>query len=115
MVPRIKPYAPFKTGELRESIRRDRVMRVGSSTTMTARIVATAPQARYTDQGTDPHRIVPRRAGGLLVFHWPKVGRTMFLPRVNHPGNAAKPWWERALRATWGPALRLNAIRRSSR
>lgn len=115
MVPRIKPYAPVKTGELRESIHRDRSPRGSTATSYTARIVATAPQGRYTDEGTKPHVIVPRRAGGLLVFHWPKAGGTVFLRRVNHPGNKARPWWKRSLTATWGPALRANAIRRTRR
>jgi hypothetical protein len=35
----------------------------------------------------------------------------VFLRRVNHPGNKAKPWFERALRATYRPALRFAAIR----
>lgn len=33
---------------------------------------------------TEPHLI---QGNPLLVFFWPKVGRTMFLRQVNHPGS----------------------------
>lgn len=111
MPDRIRPYAPIQTGELRRSIRRDRSRDIHTGERMRGRIVAPVIQARTTDQGAPPHVIVPRRAGGLLVFYWPKVGRTVYLRRVNHPGNRARPWWVRALNATYGPALRFAAVR----
>lgn len=53
----------------------------------------------YNDQGTLPHRITPRRPGGMLVFFWAKVGHVVHLRAVNHPGNRAYHWAERGLRA----------------
>lgn len=112
MPDRMRGYAPRKTGELAESIRRH-----GGTTVLgdvrEGRIVAEAPQGRYTDEGTHPHVIRPRKVGGVLVFEW--RGQTVFARHVNHPGNRAKPWWERALRATWGPALRYAALTRRLR
>ena len=111
MPDRIRPYAPIDTGELRRSIRRDHRISSFAADRVKGRIVAPVIQARTTDQGSPPHIIRPKRAGGLLVFYFPKAGRTVFLRHVNHPGNRAKPWWERSLRATWGPSLRYAALR----
>lgn len=107
----MRGYAPMRTGRLRREIRRDRGRTVVTPTLMRGRIIAPVIQARTTDQGSPPHIIRPRRAGGLLVFYWPKVGRRVAFRFVNHPGNKARPWWRRALQATYGPALRLAAIR----
>lgn len=107
----MRGYAPIRTGRLRRAIRRDRGRTVVTPERVSGRIVAPVIQAETTDRGAPPHEIRPKRAGGLLVFYWPKVGRTVFLRKVNHPGNRARPWWERALRATYGPALRFAAVR----
>jgi hypothetical protein len=37
-------------------------------------------------EGSPPHTITPRRAGGRLVFFWDKAGRVVKLKSVNHPG-----------------------------
>jgi hypothetical protein len=66
-------------------------------------------QASTTDKGARPHVIVPRRAGGLLVFNWPKAGGTVFLRRVHHPGNPPDPWWRQTLERNWPQALKLAA------
>lgn len=98
---------PVKDGELRASITADPVRRSGQSATLHMR--APVIQAATTDKGARPHVITPRRAGGLLVFHWPKAGRVVHLRRVRHPGNPPDPWWEAALRKAWTQSLRLAA------
>lgn len=55
--------------------------------------------AMANDQGARPHFIRPKRAGGVLVFYWAKVGRVVRLPSVFHPGNRPYHWAERGLRA----------------
>lgn len=107
----MRGYAPIRDGKLRASIQRDRRLPSIAGERIRGRIIAPVVQAKTTDQGSPAHVIRPRRAGGLLVFYWPKLGRTVGFRYVNHPGNAPKPWWDRALRATWGPALRFAAIR----
>lgn len=61
-------------------------------------------QANYTNDGTVPHVIVPRRAK-VLAFE--SGGKMRFARRVNHPGNAATHWWDKAVAASWADALRL--------
>lgn len=53
--------------------------------------------AFWNNEGTKPHQILPKATGGLLVFFWPKVGRTVFLRGVKHPGNRAYRWAQRGL------------------
>lgn len=113
----MRPYAPLgkgpDAGQLRRSIARD-PSAGGGGTVITGRIEAPVIQAQTTDQGSPAH-IIRAKRGGLLFFYWPKIGRNIALPYVNHPGNAARPWWHRALQATYGPSLRFAAIRRSLR
>ena len=109
MPERIRPYAPIDTGELRRSIRRDHRITSFSADRVKGRIVAPVIQATTTDQGSPAHIIRSRHPGGVLIFMW--HGRKVHYRFVNHPGNKAKPWWERALRSTWGPSLRYAALR----
>lgn len=74
---------PVRTGELRDSI--------GSSVssngaTVRLDVFATAPHARFLEEGTRPHVITPRN-GRALRFQ--AGGRTVFATRVQHPGTAA--------------------------
>jgi hypothetical protein len=99
-----------ETGELIGSIRSLHDTKVaGSRRTVT--VVAPVIQAATTDKGARAHRIVPKRAGGLLVFHWPKAGGVVFLRHVNHPGNAPRPWWQAVLTDAWRQGLRTAARR----
>lgn len=66
-------------------------------------IEATSPQSEFTEKGTRPHRIVPRRIGGVLVFT--VSGETVFARHVNHPGNPPRPWFSPTLKR-WGDFLR---------
>lgn len=110
----MRPYAPRgKIGQLQGAIRRDRSIIEFSADTVVGRIEAPVPQAKWTDEGTEAHVIRPKKVGGVLVFEM--GGQTVFARVVNHPGNVARPWWRRALNATWGPSLRYAAIKRSLR
>lgn len=62
---------------------------IGGSLSMGDR---STPYAGILEYGgrTRPHMIVPRRSS-VLVFFWPKVGKTMFLKRVSHPGSSFEP------------------------
>lgn len=105
----VRPLAPLGTstptstrapGELRNSI--TVAQRVTSNgTSFRGRVAATAPQARWTDRGTDPHEIVPRGPGYPLRFWSARAGVIVFRWRVFHPGNAAQNWWEPAVRSAF--------------
>lgn len=95
---------PRKDGELAAAIRSTPSLRAGSR--FVARALAPVIQAATTDKGARPHVIVPRRPGGVLVFHWPKAGGTVYLRRVHHPGNPPRPWWRKAVTDAYQRALR---------
>jgi len=44
-------------------------------------------RAMLEHQGARPHVIRPRRRGGLLHFYWERMGATVTLVKVNHPGT----------------------------
>ena len=52
------------------------------------------PYAEPAIRGARPHQIT---GNPLLVFFWPKAGRTVFFRRVNHPGNPPNRQTERAI------------------
>lgn len=95
--------APKKTGRLWESIgigpkgrwARGIETSVGANP---ARGRGKTGYALWTDQGTRPHRIVPKPGNprGYLVFFWPKAGRVVYFRSVNHPGiRMPRHWAER--------------------
>src|SRR5688572_20831562 len=47
----------------------------------------------YVSVGSDQTKTRPHPIDGnpLLVFFWPKAGRVVFLPHVNHPGSEMGP------------------------
>lgn len=55
------------------------------------------PAALYVTLGTRPHRIEPRRPGGVLRFT--VGGRVVYARYVNHPGNQPNNFLKQALRA----------------
>lgn len=99
-----------ETGDLRASIRKGGVGLSGA-TSVTTHVVAPVIQAATTDKGARPHRIRPRRAGGVLVFHWPKAGRVVAFRHVNHPGNRPANWWRPVLLRSWTAGLKAAARR----
>ena len=83
---------PVKTGELKRS------QTVNGSVTpdrISWTIEATAPHAEAQAYGAAPHVIRPKRASSL-AFYWPRVGQVVYFKSVNHPGNPANLWWNRA-------------------
>lgn len=80
-----------QTGRLRASIRSqlDRDHRG-----LVARIGSNVEYARYVEEGTGPHRIVPRVKKAL---HWKGAAHPVLA--VNHPGSRAKPYLRPALDA----------------
>lgn len=105
---------PRKTGELARSINR-KVTRVNGDRMETG-LTAGVIQAATTDKGAKAHVIRPRKGaymlgapGGKLVFYWPKVGRVIGLPYVNHPGNRGIHWWKAFHERRWADALRTAA------
>lgn len=81
------------TGNLRDRI----VHRTSSTggTLVTVIGVQGVPYAVMHHQGTRPHIIRPRRAGGRLVFVID--GRRIFARQVNHPGTEPNPYLHRTL------------------
>lgn len=55
------------------------------------------PATLYVLYGTRPHRIEPRRPGGVLRFM--VDGRVVYARYVNHPGTKPNNWLREALRA----------------
>ncbi len=61
--------------------------------------ITMALYGRYTlPPGTRPHIILPKYASHL-VFYWAKLGKVMYLKRVNHPGYKGDNWDEKAYQA----------------
>ena len=78
-----KANSPFKTGKLRRSIHP--IMK----NVLEGQVSTGTEYAKYVEEGTRPHVIVPKRAK-VLAF---KVGGSMvFARRVNHPGFAGR-WY----------------------
>lgn len=70
-----------RPGTLRDSI----VKRVMSdSQGFYVAVIATDEIALWHHEGTRPHVI---NGNPFLVFYWPKVGKVVYLRRVNHPGT----------------------------
>lgn len=88
--------APRKTGNLAEHI----VKRVGKLDGRTVVLVGptAVPYALYVSRGTEPHIIRARNVPNL-VFFWPKVGKVVAFPQVNHPGTKPNRYLLRALSA----------------
>lgn len=96
-----KRLAPAKTGLLRLSIRQGAKGRWarGIETSVGANPLGGAGPvgvAMWQNEGTRPHEIRPKAGNsrGLMVFFWPKAGRTVYRTRVFHPGNPAVHWAE---------------------
>lgn len=80
-----------QTGRLRASIH----SQLGQdSQGLVARIGSNVEYARYVEEGTEPHRIVPRDKKALF---WPGADHPVLA--VNHPGTRARPYLRPALAA----------------
>jgi hypothetical protein len=66
-------------------------------------VVSLPKHSLWVQRGTrGPYVIRPKKPGGLLKFHWHKVGRTVYLRKVTHPGiQIAQPFLADALDASF--------------
>lgn len=102
--------APFKTGELQQSVQEPE--RVSSAPFSSFTIRATAPQAEWTEYGTEPHGIDPVNGTYLKFPNTAGIagfGEFVFTKHVDHPGNAPMPWFFPYLRENWPLWLRERA------
>jgi hypothetical protein len=92
----LKADAPRDSGDLAASISVDGPNQNGERFHLTAR--AESEYAEYVDQGTGVFGPTGRPIKGkpLLVFYWPRVGKTMFLREVQ--GQPAQEFWEKPMR-----------------
>lgn len=62
-------------------------------------VVALPKHALWVHEGTrGPYVIRPKKPGGLLKFFWNRVGKTVYMKRVTHPGvKIAQPFLRDAL------------------
>lgn len=94
--------APVDKGTLKRSRRISEIRPTAKGFSVDIRY--TAPQANFTNDGTRPHTIRPRR-GKVLRFQ--SGGRTIFARVVHHPGNRGTHWFDKVVNAaTWSQALR---------
>lgn len=85
----IDARTPYKTGQLlqgnRFNVVNEAAIEFGND----------APYAIFVLNGTKPHQIRPKNAGGVLAFDI--GGQTIFTTLVNHPGTTANPFIENGL------------------
>lgn len=86
--------APKRTGRLAASIK---IKKMSGPRGISFQVYSTVPYADFMERGTLPHVIYPKQPGGRLVFFWPKVGHTVFLKSVKHPGTKAYHYLEKGL------------------
>ena len=75
---------PKRTNKLSESIVKRMYETPGGLDVV---IAAQQPYALYVHEGTKPHTILPKKAGGVL--HFMIDGQDVFARSVNHPGTKA--------------------------
>jgi HK97 gp10 family phage protein len=91
---RAKILCPVDTGNLRGSLQ----MKITKKGDLVIGSVTTnVNYARFVHDGTGPHKIYPRKRGGVLAFPVPRSGRIVFARYVNHPGTRARPFLRRAI------------------
>jgi hypothetical protein len=90
-----KRLAGHKTGNLANHIVKRVVEEGGKPVVLVG--VEGVKYALFHHEGTQPHIIRARRAP-RLVFYWPKAGRVVAFPQVNHPGTKPNRFLTNALR-----------------
>ncbi len=97
---RYRRAAPHKTGATQASI--DIINFRTGGTELRCTATATTPQAKFTDEGTRPHVIRPRRAKAL---RFRVNGRIVYAQKVSHPGNKGTRWFTNTGPREWHGAL----------
>ncbi|HEX9994494.1 MAG TPA: hypothetical protein VGB14_16310 [Acidimicrobiales bacterium] len=90
----LRTAAPYDTGATQAAT----IVEVAG---LTATARAATEQAGFTNDGTRPHRIVPRNA---KVLAFDVGGVTVFARYVDHPGTPATGWFDKVV-ARWVPFL----------
>lgn len=88
--------APRRTGNLADHIVKRLAREKGGHVMLVG--VSGVPYAVWVVEGSEPHQITAVR-GPLLVFYWPKLGRVVAFPSVQHKGNKPNRFMLQALRA----------------
>lgn len=101
MTDELKRTAPVDTGLLKRKTGVSVTSAEGS--TIKAEAVADTDYAEVVVQGSKPHVIRPRR-GRALRFYWPKAGAVVYFSKVNHPGTAPNPFFDRVV-SNWNEYL----------
>lgn len=78
---------PYATGNLAKSIFTE-VTNV--PTGVRGRVGSKLRYAASVQSGAEAHLILPHYPPNALKFYWRKVGHTVILPYVNHPGQKGK-------------------------
>ena len=91
---RARMSAGFKTGRLRERIKRSGPKL--NPRGLEGQVGSSVRYAAAHHEGARPHIILPRKPGGTLRFRI--AGRVVFARRVNHPGNKPNRYLSRHLR-----------------
>jgi hypothetical protein len=99
----MREEAPKNTGKFAEGIR---FTTRQQGETITLNGTMPQPLGTFITEGTKPHPIFPKRAGGFLRFNWPKAGGIVFFRSVNHPGTKPNKFSDRAFRK-WEPSTRV--------
>lgn len=89
VVKNIDARTPYKTGEL---VRGNDFEVIGNDGLVFTNDVY---YAAYVHNGTAPHVIRPKNAGGVLVFEI--GGQTIYTKLVNHPGTKAQPFIDQGI------------------
>lgn len=97
----LKKAAPVKTGDTRERIAIESQRSLSTEVAFT--IVSPTPQSNWTEEGTRPHIIRPRRRRALRFV---AGGQVVFAKKVNHPGNPARPWFRPTTARRWPAHVR---------
>lgn len=92
---RSRALTPVDTGRLRSATRS--VVR-NTLLGVTGELINDVEYAAMVHDGTRPHRIDPRRSGGVLRFNI--GGRVVYARYVNHPGTDPRPFMSQAMRET---------------
>lgn len=92
---RAKILCPVDTGNLRASLQM-RITKTGDI--ISGEVYTNVNYASYVHEGTRPHLIRPRRAGGVLRFPVPpRSSHIVFTRLVHHPGTKARPFLRLAI------------------
>lgn len=89
------PSGPARGGDLKASLGPGPV--VITSSMIRSKVGSRKKYAASVSEGAHPHVIRARKAK-VLAFYWNVKGQTVFFPKVNHPGQRANRYLQRAVR-----------------